>query len=118
MTADVQVALIGLVGTLSVALLGVLVESMRRHQKAISEVREHTVASLEQVQNSHTTNLRDDLDGMHQDVREVLSVLQRHGSEISGLRADLRQERFERMAVAERLAATSAPWARSNRPPR
>ncbi|MFE3589395.1 DUF2746 domain-containing protein [Streptomyces niveus] len=98
-----NVALITTAGTVTVALIGALVEMVRRQRNAIEEVRENTQEARAQVSNTHTTNLRDDLDELHEDVREVLRVLGRHTEEISGVREDLRQERRERLAVSDRL---------------
>ncbi|WMI33348.1 hypothetical protein SEA_PROVOLONE_27 [Streptomyces phage Provolone] len=99
----VQVALVTTGGTILVTLIGVVVEMLRRNHKALSEVQENVTIARDQVANSHSTNLRDDMDRLHDDVREVLDVLRQHGSEIGGLRADLRQERAERMEVSRRL---------------
>ncbi|AKY03709.1 hypothetical protein AVT26_gp27 [Streptomyces phage Lannister] len=85
------------------ALIGAVVEMLRRQHNAIEEVRENAREARDQVANTHSTNLRDDLDDLHEDVREVLRVLQRHTEEIGGLRDDLRQERRERLAVSDRL---------------
>ncbi|AVE00406.1 hypothetical protein SEA_OZZYJ_25 [Streptomyces phage OzzyJ] len=98
-----QVALITTGGTIAVALIGALVELLRRQHNAIEEVRSNAQEARDQVANTHSTNLRDDLDELHEDVREVLRVLSRHTEEIGGLRDDLRQERRERLAVADRL---------------
>ncbi|AKY03633.1 hypothetical protein SEA_IZZY_26 [Streptomyces phage Izzy] len=98
-----QVALISTGGTIAVALIGALVELLRRQNRAIEEVRENAQEARDQVANTHSTNLRDDLDDLHNDVREVLRVLGQHSEEIAGLRGDLRQERRERLAVADRL---------------
>ncbi|WJN63122.1 tail needle protein [Streptomyces phage phiScoe44] len=103
MEPTVQVALVTTGGTILVTLIGVVVEFLRRNHKALAEVKENAQVARDQVANSHTTNLRDDMDRLHDDVREVLDVLRTHGAEIGGLRADLRQERIERLAVSERL---------------
>lgn len=103
MEPTVQVALVTTGGTILVTLIGVVVEMLRRNHKALTEVQENAQIARDQVANSHSTNLRDDMDRLHDDVREVLDVLRQHGSEIGGLRADLRQERVERLAVSERL---------------
>jgi hypothetical protein len=100
---DVQVALIGLIGTLGVAFLGLMAEAMRRQHKALGEVREHTAVAREQVQNSHPTNLRDDLDLLHADVRSVLEIIRSHGYELGHLRRDLQAERTDRTALGERV---------------
>jgi predicted nuclease with TOPRIM domain len=72
--------------------------------------RRHAAATLAQVQNSHKTNLRDDVDRVLDKLDEVAAktdtLIQgqtRHDAEISGLRADMRVERQERLALAERL---------------
>ncbi|WJN63041.1 tail needle protein [Streptomyces phage phiScoe3] len=103
MEPTVQVALVSTGGTIGVAMLGVFVELLRRNHKALSEVKENAQEARDQVANTHSTNLRDDLDRVHDDVREVLDVLRQHGSEIAGLRTDLRQERVERHALSERV---------------
>ncbi|ANT41097.1 hypothetical protein BI024_gp27 [Streptomyces phage Nanodon] len=98
-----QVALITTGGTIAVALIGALVELLRRQHNAIEEVRENAREARDQVANTHSTNLRDDLDELHGDVREALTVLNRHGELLVSLHEDLRQERRERLAVADRL---------------
>ncbi|WJN62724.1 tail needle protein [Streptomyces phage phiScoe15] len=103
MEPTVQVALVTTGGTVFVTLIGVVVEMLRRNHKALSEVQENAQIARDQVANSHSTNLRDDMDRLHDDVREVLDVLRQHGKEIGGLREDLRQERIERLAVSDRL---------------
>jgi L-asparaginase/Glu-tRNA(Gln) amidotransferase subunit D len=103
MEPTVQVALVSTGGTILVTLIGVVVEMLRRNRKALTEVQENVQVARDQVANSHSTNLRDDMDSLHDDVREVLDVLRQHGKEIGGLREDLRQERVERLAVADRL---------------
>jgi hypothetical protein len=91
MAVEVQVAIVGLVGTVLTILLG-------RQHKALGEVRKHSREANEQVSNSHTTNLRDDIDRLHDDVRAVLDISRQHAKEIGGLREDLRVEREERLA--------------------
>ncbi|QMP84472.1 protein of unknown function DUF2746 [Streptomyces phage Endor1] len=103
MEPTVQVALVSTGGTILVTLIGVVVEMLRRNHKALTEVQENAQIARDQVANSHSTNLRDDMDRLHDDVREVLDVLRQHGKEIGGLREDLRQERVERLAVSDRL---------------
>ncbi|MGW6600615.1 DUF2746 domain-containing protein [Streptomyces sp. NPDC055036] len=98
-----NVALITTGGTIAVALIGALVEMVRRQRSAIEEVRENAQEARDQVSNTHTTNLRDDLDDLRADVREVLRILGQHTEEIGGVREDLRQERRERLAVSDRL---------------
>ncbi|MFI9228972.1 DUF2746 domain-containing protein [Streptomyces rimosus] len=107
---SVQVALVSAGGTITVALVGVLVELVRRQGRAISEVREHTEEARHQVANTHETNLRDDVDRVLDGMERLLDgqarhdeALSRHGEEIGAVRRDIAHERAERLAVAERL---------------
>ncbi|GGU77262.1 hypothetical protein GCM10010211_48980 [Streptomyces albospinus] len=107
---SVQVALVSAGGTVTVALVGVLVELVRRQGQALSEVREHTEEARHQVANTHSTNLRDDVDRVLDGMEQLLAgqlrhdeALGRHGDEINALRREMAHERVERLAVAERL---------------
>lgn len=68
--------------------------------------RQHraTKAVREQVQNSHDTNLRDDIDRVLDGITSLVEGQRRHDSEIAGIREDQRIERRERMALAERIS--------------
>lgn len=107
----VQVALVtGVFGFLA-ALLGLLVEAMRRQRTAIKEARRNAEATRAQVQNDHTkTNLRDDVDQLLAGMEQVLKGQERHDEtlhqydrELDTVRRDLHQERDERLAVEQRL---------------
>ncbi|MEU8133228.1 DUF2746 domain-containing protein [Streptodolium elevatio] len=105
MDPNVQVALVSAGGMIAVALVGVVVEFLRRQSSTLGEVRE-------QVSNTHSTNLRDDVDRVLRGLDQVLEGQAEHGREIAGLRAEIRHERAERLAVAERLddhMASAAP---------
>lgn len=99
----VQVALITTLGTFLVAILGLAAEALRRHAKALDEVRQNTREAKEQVVNSHSTNLRDDIDDLRKAIEHSIGLQHQHGKEIAGLRADLRLERQERLEVSRRL---------------
>ncbi|MFE5971385.1 DUF2746 domain-containing protein [Streptomyces sp. NPDC056460] len=99
----VQVALVSAGGVVTAALVGVLVELVRRQGTALAEVREHAQEAREQVSNDHATNLRDDLDRVIAGLDRVLEGQARHSRDIRDLRADLAHERTERLAVSERL---------------
>lgn len=101
--SSVQVALVTAGGTLGVALVGVIVELLRRQAGAINEVREHTQEARDQVANTHSTNLRDDLDAVAYRLDRVLALQERHSEDIAAVRSDIAHERRERLAVAERL---------------
>lgn len=100
---SVQVAVVSAGGAITVALVGVLVELVRRQGTALAEVREHTQEAREQVSNDHATNLRDDLDRVIHGLDRVLDGQAQHTRDISTLRSELAHERAERLAVAERL---------------
>ncbi|MFD6636776.1 hypothetical protein ACFWDN_13275 [Micromonospora chalcea] len=100
--------------TVQVALVtgafGLLLEVLRRQNNKLNEVKADTQAARSQVQNSHATNLRDDLDKVINGLDRVIDGQERHdealrqqGQEIGGLRRDLAHERVERLSVAERV---------------
>ncbi|MEU5433814.1 hypothetical protein AB0G73_10595 [Streptomyces sp. NPDC020719] len=107
----VQVAAISAGGAVLAALVGVLVELVRRQGTALAEVREHAQEAREQVSNDHSTNLRDDVDRVIRGLDRVLDGQAQHSRDIAALRTDLAHERTERLVVAERLDAhiTSVP---------
>ncbi|MEU5902152.1 DUF2746 domain-containing protein [Streptomyces venezuelae] len=96
MTTSTSAALISAAGTVAVALIGALVELLRRQHRVMGEVRD-------QVSNTHTTNLRDDVDRVITGLGQVLEGQAQHSREMAGIRDDLAHERAERLAVAERL---------------
>lgn len=78
----------------------------------VGRVEKHAKAAVDQVKNSHTTNLRDDMDAMHADIRGVLDRQTRvmtlqleHSSQIAGLRADLLAEQRDRQKADEAISA-------------
>ncbi|GAA3082278.1 hypothetical protein GCM10020000_80330 [Streptomyces olivoverticillatus] len=78
-------------------------ELVRRQGTAPAEAREHAQEARDQVSNTHSTNLRDDLDRVIQGLDRVLDGQAEHSRDITALRSDLAHERAERLAVAERL---------------
>lgn len=110
MDPTVQVAIVTTAGGIGVAVVGALAEFVRRQGKAINEVREHSQEARKQVQNSHSTNLRDDVDRVLAGIEKLVAgqanhaeALRQHGREIGGLRRDIAHERVERLEVARRL---------------
>ncbi|MGW2541548.1 DUF2746 domain-containing protein [Kitasatospora sp. NPDC001574] len=99
----VMVAMVSAGGAVTAALVGLVVELLRRQGAAIAEVREHAQEARHQVANSHGTNLRDDLDHVIERLGLVLDGQERHGEELASLRREIGHERAERLAVAERL---------------
>ncbi|MFD7259311.1 DUF2746 domain-containing protein [Streptomyces sp. NPDC059874] len=100
---SVQVALVTAGSAIAVAFVGVAAEFMRRQAHALGEVREHVQEARDQVANTHSTNLRDDLDAVAHRIDRVLALQVRHSEDIAALRTDIAHERRERLAVAERL---------------
>lgn len=106
----VQVALVAGFASIVVALLGLLAEGMRRNHNALRAVKRDTRGTREQVENSHATNLRDDIDVLIDKVEKVadaaghlLEGQRQHGRELGHLRKDAQQERQERLAADERI---------------
>ncbi|MFE1842029.1 DUF2746 domain-containing protein [Streptomyces sp. NPDC059515] len=100
---SVQVAIVTAGGTVLVTVLGIAAEFLRRQAKAINEVAEHAAEARDQVANTHTTNLRDDLDAVAYRIDRVLQLQEQHSQDIAALRQDIAHERRERLAVSERL---------------
>ena len=103
MSPDVQVAIITTLGAVIVGLLGYL-------GVAHAGLRRDAKATREQVQNSHSTNLRDDLDDVRRNLALVLdsqqsntALLRSHGYELGHLRRDIQQERSERERLDSRF---------------
>lgn len=96
MEPSVQASFVTASGAVVVALIGVLVEILRRQHKRLGEVCEH-------VANSHETNLRDDLDKVIHGLGEVKEMLREQAKDINGLREEIRHERAERLDVERRL---------------
>lgn len=117
-------ALVSAFGGIIVALLGLLAEGMRRNHNALRAVKKDTRASREQIQNSHSTNLRDDIDGLIEKVESVADaasqLVEGHGRLMRGQdllsthvnqlrdeqhqsRVDQAQERAERLAADVRI---------------
>ncbi|MFF3017123.1 hypothetical protein [Streptomyces sp. NPDC057939] len=106
---SVQVAIVSAGGAITAALVGVLVELVRRQGAALAEVREHTQEARDQVSNDHATNLRDDLDRVIHGLDRILDSQDHHSEELASIRRDIAHERVERLAVAERLDAHLTP---------
>lgn len=83
---EIAVAIVGAFSVVTVAFV-------QRSGAMARDVRE----TREQVQNSHGTNLRDDLDAMH---HTILSVLR----SVEGLHEDTRVASQERKAISARMS--------------
>ncbi len=88
MTPEIYAAGITALGAMFAAVSVVVIQKLTIGR----DIRE----TKEQVKNSHGTNLRMDLDSMHESIRTTLRA-------IEGLRSDIGQERDERLALSNRL---------------
>lgn len=92
----VQSAAVTALGTVLVALVGVAIELLRRSHKRLGTV-------TDQVQNTHQTNLRDDVDSVLAALERIEATQRQHGHDIGGLRHEIRQERTERADLERRV---------------
>lgn len=96
MSTEIVVALItGGLGLIA-AVLAAAIPRLHRQTKALEVVRE-------QVQNTHTTNMRDDLDLIRDEMRNGFTQLR---EAVRNVHIDLAWERRERIDLAERLTGT------------
>lgn len=100
---SVQAAIVTAIGAVLVALVGIALELLRRNHKRLGKV-------TDQVENNHTSNLRDDVDQLLKGVDQLLAgqqsqdeLLREHTRDINGLRTEPRHERAERLDVERRL---------------
>lgn len=89
MDPSVTVAIVTVLGSIIVALIGLMASQQRRTNRRVAEVHE-------QVTNSHSSNLRDDLDQLGLKVNRLTDI-------VVDLSTDLRLERRERVELAARF---------------
>ena len=82
MTENVLIAIITSLNAIVLAVVGIVGSVILRRVGAVRA----------QVQNSHDTNLRDDLDGKHDQNRGVLLAIQRDIAWLMRMVADLRRD--------------------------
>ena len=75
MSDAVVITLISVVGTGLLGILGTLVAKLDRVGKRVSQVGKDATITREQTQNSHKSNLRDDLDDKHRVVEDKLDLV-------------------------------------------
>lgn len=93
MSDTVIVALIGLSQAVSLAILGLLA-------KRVGKVRSDTTATREQVENDHTTNLREENDGRHAETAGWFREIRR---DLGGIREEIRGIRSDHRALSGRV---------------
>lgn len=84
-------------------LVGILIPILIKQNRAIKSVQEDSAAAREQVQNSHRSNLRDDLDMVMAGVHRIEQTLDNQATALNNMRIDLGWERRERMDLAHRV---------------
>lgn len=94
---------IGLAGValVQVGTLTALLIQQRRSNRDLGDVKD-------QVQNSHTTNLRDDIDGMKRSVEALVDIprdIRGIREDIGGMRGELREEREARLNLQHQVDA-------------
>jgi hypothetical protein len=85
--APAVITTLGVVFAAALGLIGVLLTIVLRNQ---GQVKKSNAATLHQVKNSHDINLRDDLDGKQDEVRDLLVQVR---NDVGDVRVDLREVR-------------------------
>lgn len=92
--------ILGSITTIAVAYLGNEQRKTRKHTKEAAETGAVVKA---QVQNSHETNLRDDIDKPRDGIEFLIAGQATHTTQLSQVALDLGLERRERIIATERL---------------
>lgn len=98
MTEAVTITLITVVGGGLLTILGTLVAKINHVGKRVNQVGRDATIAREQTQNSHKSNLRDDLDGKHDEVLDMFKLLR---EDVRGLKSSDRNQ----WAAIEKLRA-------------
>ena len=94
---DADLAIVMAAGFTALSAVGVaLIQRNTAIEKGITE-------TMEQVKNSHVTNLRDDLDEVYETVVHIVKVLE-------GMDQEMRTERAERVNLSDRMDAHISRW--------
>lgn len=101
MDPTVQVAVIA--GSFSLIPLAFNELRQRKQTRHLARQDQHLDQIRHQVQNSHETNMRDDIDRVARGVDTLVEGQRQHSKDIADLHEDMRMERTERIAVANRL---------------
>lgn len=83
MSDPVAVAIISTVGSVILGLFGLVAHQLKGIKRDASEARY-------QVKNSHKTNFRDDIDDLHQEVRDFRKERREDHKEVLAIRTDIR----------------------------
>ena len=75
MSDAVLITLISVFGTGLLGILGTLVAKINHVGRRVRDVGKDTTITREQTQNSHKSNLRDDIDGKHKVVEDKLDLV-------------------------------------------
>lgn len=75
MSEAVIITLITVVGGGLLGIMSALVAKINNVGRRVNQVGRDATIAREQTQNSHETNLRDDLDGKHEETHKVLGIV-------------------------------------------
>ena len=98
MSDEVIIVLIGTIGTIITAGLGLIVNDLKK-------VKKDAAISRSQTQNSHKSNLRDDLDGKHDAVLEKLEAQDAHNQEVLKILGGLERSDNQQWTIINDLRA-------------
>lgn len=114
---SIDAAIIVGFATIIGALLGVIGIMLGLIHKTTKKTNRNSMGVLEQVQNSHETNMRDDLDdkfaGLATLTKSVISTQETQGKDLGGIKADIRQIHLDQTSDRATAAAQAAAAALS-----
>lgn len=96
-------AVVAVIGGVFAVITAAFTTLLARQHKAIKAVREDTTVAREQTANTHSTNLREDIDRVIALSERLIVGQDRHTEDLATLRTDIAWERRERMDLAARL---------------
>jgi hypothetical protein len=99
-SVEVQVALVSAFGAIGVAVVGLIGSRMAKHGRQIASGAANIEAVREQVQNSHKTNLRDDIDSLRDEMRQGFRLVH---EAVHDVRVGLTWEARERQDLEQKL---------------
>ncbi|WP_180967251.1 hypothetical protein [Zhihengliuella halotolerans] len=89
---------------------------MESQSKALSEMGEKLEAVRAQVQNSHNTNMRDDIDGLTETVEELASAVRQQQNDFAVHVAIAKDSDRRQAETAEKVSRLAARWADGGSP--
>jgi hypothetical protein len=103
MSEQVIIALIGTIGAVLTAALGLIVNDLKK-------VKRDAAISRSQTQNSHKSNLRDDIDGKHDVVLEKLEAQDKHNEQVLKILGGLERSDSQQWTVINEMRHKKRRW--------